>query len=47
MDVTAPVVAHPLLVPYGLGAALVVGCCSIPVIALVARRVEAEVSRGG
>lgn len=47
LDVTAPVVAHPLLVPYGLGAALVVGCCSIPVIALVVRRVEAEVSRGG
>lgn len=46
LEVTAPVVAHPLLAPYGLGAALVVGCCSVPVIWLVVRRVEAEVGRG-
>ncbi|ELZ09952.1 hypothetical protein C479_10275 [Halovivax asiaticus JCM 14624] len=47
VEVVAPVVAHPLLIPYGLGAALVVGVVTIPVVWLTVRRVEAEVNHGG
>ncbi|MFC3959120.1 FtsX-like permease family protein [Halovivax cerinus] len=47
VEVTGPIVAHPLLVPYGLGASFVVGVVSIPVVWVTVHRVEAEVRPSG
>lgn len=46
VGVANPVVGHPILAPYGLAAAIAVGCCSVPVVAIVVGRVEAEVGSG-